>query len=182
MSEAFTRKREEIARFIRNAANPSSTDSCTDCGKRISILKNLLIIALIGTMFPHAGLNAFTSIATAILFLLLFTFHFRNPGRLSRKFAAATLLLLSASVFSGCSPLVVSDNPEVIQLCESRYDASGETCRFGISRGVRVLGIPVIRASIEDAKLQGGISEAFVTELIYGNGLVSVDQVRVYGS
>jgi hypothetical protein len=97
---------------------------------------------------------------------------------LDEETVAALVLLASASVASGCSPIWASIDSDVLSVCR---DSTEISCKYGLAKGWSVLGIPVTFATIGQARLNGGVDKVFGVETIKGVGLVSVTRLTVYG-
>jgi hypothetical protein len=102
----------------------------------------------------------------------------RGRACVSKKTVAALVLLASASVVSGCSPIRASIDSDVLSVCR---DSTEISCKYGLAKGWPVLGIPVTFATIGQARLNGGIDKVFGVETVKGVGLVSVTRLTVYG-
>ena len=83
-------------------------------------------------------------------------------------------------MFTGCSSSFLTDlNRDIIQACES---TTGDRCLTGLAKGYSVFGIPVRHATLDQARLQGGVDKVFGVENVTSYGLITVTRLTVYGS
>jgi len=137
-----------------------------------------LIIALIGTMVPLQAANVFFSIASILTSIALFVL--RRRITMPRRWQMAAAALLLASTATGCSPAFLDRlDADILASCET---STGNACRVGVAQGWSIAGIPISHATIDQARLDGGVQKVFGVETVRGSGLISVTRLTVYGS
>lgn len=139
-------------------------------------LTGCLTIALLGTTVPIPAANTFFSITT--LLLIIIAAVLRSRLQFGKAGILGIALLFAASVATGCSPTLETIDKDILAACR---ESTGEVCSYGTAVGYAVCGIPVRYATIDQARLDGGVDDVFGVETVRGFGLVSVTRLKVYG-
>lgn len=135
---------------------------------------HILLFSLVATTLPSATINFIFCLATIVSAVALFRI---SKKHLVRPFV---LLLVGASLLSGCGPLLV-DNDFESQLIDVGLCGDDNQCKKGTDKGLYVFGIMVDQASVSTATRRGNIDQLKATSISRGHGIISVAQIDVYG-
>lgn len=151
----------------------------------------VLVGCLVGTTLPHPVLNILTSAGTAGTLGLIAVLHLErrriseSAGRSFRSFQVMVVLLVAASVLSGCSGYLFADKKDkaVLDALAEHINTSSEGAKVktGTVQGIGVLGFGLEDVNLQSAMAAGDIKLPFAADSYRSYGLISMARVTVYG-